>query len=146
MLLAAFEAGDSFTRAGVTYVHPIAHTLGGIYDEMHGRANAVVLAPMLEAFGPCVQEKLARLARVAGLDVAGLSDAEAADRFIGEIRSMNRAMGIPETFGYIRRRDIPRMLDWAHAEAHPWYRVPRFLDRGELEAVIVRVMDEEEGR
>jgi hypothetical protein len=43
MLLASFYAGDSFTRAGLTYVHPIAHTLGGLYGTPHGRANAVIL-------------------------------------------------------------------------------------------------------
>ncbi len=77
MLLASFYAGDSFTRAGLTYVHPIAHTLGGLYNEAHGRANAVVLPYVLDAFGSAIHKKLARLAHVAGIDVSGKSDGEA---------------------------------------------------------------------
>lgn len=140
MLLASFYAGDSFTRAGLTYVHPIAHTLGGLYGTPHGRANAVILPDVLEAFGRRVHAQLAKLAAVAGLDVAGRTQAQAAEIFIAAIRKMNRDMGIPETFDFIREEDIPQMVTWALAEANPWYPPPVIFGAAELTAVIDRIM------
>jgi len=144
MLLASFKAGDSFTRAGLTYVHPIAHTLGGLYNEAHGRANAVILPYVLEAFGKKIHRKLARLAQAAGMDVSGKSESEAAALFIGEIKRLNRNMGIPEKFGFIRDEDIPKMVEWALAEANPWYPVPVIFGAGQIRAIIESVREREE--
>ncbi len=47
MLIASYEAGFAFTRAGVGKVHAIAHTLGGLYNTPHGLANAVILPIVL---------------------------------------------------------------------------------------------------
>ena len=47
MLIASYEAGFAFTRAGVGNVHAIAHTLGGLYNTPHGLANAVILPIVL---------------------------------------------------------------------------------------------------
>lgn len=140
MLLASFYAGDSFTRAGLTYVHPIAHTLGGIYGTPHGRANAVILPYVLEAFGSRVHLQLAKLAAVAGLDVAGKTEAQAAVAFIAAIRKMNHDMGLPETFDFIKEEDIPQMVKWAIGEANPWYPPPVLFGTEELTAVVRRIM------
>jgi aldehyde dehydrogenase (NAD+) len=140
MLLASFYAGDSFTRAGLTYVHPIAHTLGGLYNVPHGRANAVILPYVLDAFGASVQKKLAKLAAIAGLDVSGKTEAEAAGDFIASIRRMNMDMGIPEQFGCIRQQDVPQMVKWALAEANPWYPVPKIFGAKEIERIIQEVI------
>ena len=143
MLLASFYAGDSFTRAGLTYVHPIAHTLGGLYGTPHGRANSVILPHVLEAFGSCVHSRLARLARIAGLNVAEKTDAEAAAAFIAAVKEMNRSMGIPDTFDFIKEEDIPQMVSWALAEANPWYPVPRVFGATELTVVIKQIISKE---
>ena len=45
MLVASCQAGMAFTRAGVGYVHAIAHQLGALYHVPHGLANAIVLPP-----------------------------------------------------------------------------------------------------
>jgi aldehyde dehydrogenase (NAD+) len=143
MLRASFYAGDSFTRAGLTYVHPIAHTLGGLYGTPHGRANAVILPYVLEAFGSRVHKPLAKLARSAGLDTAGKTDAEAAQMFIAAVKEMNRSMGIPDSFGVIKKEDIPQMVAWALAEANPWYPVSVIFGKSELTAVINRIIEKE---
>ena len=143
MLRASFLAGDSFTRAGLTYVHPIAHTLGGLYGTPHGRANAVILPYVLEAFGSRVHGKLAKLAQAAGLGVAGKPDAEAAAVFIAAVKELNRSMHIPETFDFIKKEDIPQMVKWALAEANPWYPVPQVFGAAELTAVIDEIIAKE---
>ena len=141
MLIASFKAGFAFTRAGVGNVHAIAHTLGGLYDTPHGLANAVILPIVLEDYGAAVEEKLAHLAELTGLRFTG-TDAEKAKAFIDEIRAMNRRMGIPTGFDFIREADIPQMIEWALAEANPVYPVPVVYDKKRCEKVIRRIIAE----
>ena len=117
LLTASYRAGFAFIRASVGNVHALAHTLGGLYDVPHGRANAVLLPMMLEAYGPAVYRRLAELADVVGLCPAG-GQAEKARAFITAIYDMNRAVGIPTGFDCIRTEDLPQMAAWAEAEAN----------------------------
>ena len=141
MLIAAFKAGFAFTRAGVGNVHAIAHTLGGLYNTPHGLANAVILPIVLEDYGAAVEKKLAKLASLTDLMTGG-GDAEKAAAFIAEIRAMNRRMGIPTGFDFIREEDIPQMVAWALAEANPVYPVPVLYDEARCEKVIRRIIAE----
>lgn len=141
MMVAAFKAGFAFTRAGVGNVHAIAHTLGGIYDTPHGLANAVILPIVLEDYGPAVYEKLSRLAEIAKVKTTG-SDREKAEAFIAEIRNMNRRMGLPTGFDFIKDEDIPRMVNWALKEANPVYPVPVVYTKERCAAVIRRIRAE----
>lgn len=139
MLFAAFKAGDSFTRAGLTYVHPIAHALGGLYNEAHGRANAIILPYVLEAFGKKIHKRLAALARAAGLDVAGKSESEAAAMFLSEIKRLSRDMGIPEKLTNIKESDVPKIVKWTLEEANPWYPVPVIFGAKEIGEIVGRI-------
>ena len=141
MLLASYKAGFAFTRAGVGNVHAIAHTLGGLYNTPHGLANAVILPIVLEDYGEAVHGKLAHLAELTGVRCTG-TDAEKARSFIDEIRAMNRRMGIPTGFDFIRDEDIPQMIEWALAEANPVYPVPVIYNRKRCEKVIRRILAE----
>lgn len=123
MLIASYQAGFAFTRAGVGNVHAIAHTLGGLYNTAHGLANAVILPVVLEDYGEKVYPKLARLAEIAGIQTGG-GQAEQAKAFIQAIRDMNDRMGIPKGFDFIQDKDIPQMIAWAAKEANPVYPVP----------------------
>ena len=87
-----------------------------------------------------IHPKLARLAEVAGLDLASKGEADKAKAFIEEIKRLNRAMGIPEKLEMIRREDIPQMVDWALKEGNPWYPVPRIFDAKDIENVINQIM------
>lgn len=141
MLIASYKAGFAFTRAGVGNVHAIAHTLGGLYNTPHGLANAVILPIVLEDYGEAVHGKLAHLAELTGLQFTG-TDAEKAKAFIDEIRAMNKRMGIPTGFDFIKERDIPQMCKWALAEANPVYPVPVVYDKKRCEKVIRRIIAE----
>ena len=139
LLTASYRAGFAFTRASVGNVHAIAHTLGGLYDVPHGRANAVLLPVVLEEYGAAAHKRLAELADVVGLCPAG-STAEKARAFIAAIYAMNRQLGIPADFACIRTEDLPQMAAWAEAEANPVYPVPVVFDRQRFIKVIRRVM------
>ena len=139
LLTASYRAGFAFTRASVGNVHAIAHTLGGLYDVPHGRANAVLLPVVLEEYGAAAHKRLAELADVVGLCPAG-STAEKARAFIAAIYAMNRQLGISADFACIRTEDLPQMAAWAEAEANPVYPVPVVFDRQRFIKVIRRVM------
>ena len=141
MLIASNKAGFAFTRAGVGYVHAIAHTLGGLYNAPHGLANAVILPIVLEDYGEAVYPKLARLAELTGTAVSG-TEKEKAEAFIREVRAMNQRMEIPTGFDFIQEKDIPQMIVWALKEANPTYPVPVLFDKVRCETVIRRIMTE----
>lgn len=141
MMLAAFKAGFAFTRSSVGNVHAIAHTLGGFYNTPHGLANAVILPIVLEDYGEAVYPKLARLAELAKVKTCGTTE-EKAKAFIAEIRAMNRRMGIPTGFDFIKDEDIPTMVKYALAEANPVYPVPVVYNKERCAAVIRRIRRE----
>ena len=141
MMLAAFKAGFAFTRSSVGNVHAIAHTLGGFYNTPHGLANAVILPIVLEDYGEAAYPKLARLAELAKVKTCGTTE-EKAKAFIAEIRAMNRRMGMPTGFDFIKDEDIPTMVKYALAEANPVYPVPVVYDRERCAAVIRRIRRE----
>lgn len=139
LLTASYRAGFAFTRASVGNVHAAAHTLGGLYDVPHGRANAVLLPVVLEEYGAAAHRRLAELADVVGLCPGGTA-AQRAQAFIAAIYEMNRNLGIPAGFACIREEDLPQMAAWAEAEANPVYPVPVIFDRERFTRVIRRVM------
>jgi alcohol dehydrogenase class IV len=140
MLVAAYKAGFAFTRAGVGNIHAIAHTLGGLYNTPHGLANAVILPVVLEDYGAAVHKKLAGLAELAGLvSGEGKSDAEKARIFIDAIYGLNKRMGIPAGFDFIKDEDIPQMIKWASKESNPIYPVPVIFSKERFRGVIEKV-------
>jgi alcohol dehydrogenase class IV len=139
LLYASYKAGLAFTRCGVTYVHPIAHTLGGLYNIPHGLANAVILPYCLEYYGPKIYPRLARLADLTVLPNRGQTEEEKARAFIAEIRRMNKAMKLQDKFDCIRDEDIDQIVEWALDEAHPMYQVPVLLNGDHLREIISRI-------
>ena len=131
---AAFYAGRAFTRGCVGYVHAIGHTVGGLYSVPHGRAMAVILPHVLDAFGDSADKRLAELT-----DAIGIRSHDKAQAFREWLNEMNYAMGIPKGFPCIKEEDIPRMAEWADREANPLYPVPKILSRGELEELIWKI-------
>ncbi len=143
MAVASCLAGLAFTRAGVGYVHAIAHQLGGLYHLPHGLANAIVMPHVLDFSKPDCAHRLADLARVSGIGKKAASDADLTDAFIARIREMNAAMQIPTVVKELRREDFDKIIDRAFAEAHGTYGVPRYLDRGQARALLQALLPQE---
>lgn len=151
MQRAAFYAGRAFTRGCVGYVHAIGHTIGGLYGIPHGKAMAVLLPHVMACYGKSAEKKLAELAEVCGIaedsdnseggTFACNNDKSKAEAFIEWIRTLNRAMGIPEKFSCIKDEDIPLMAEWADKEANPLYPVPKIFGRKELKDVIESIRE-----
>jgi len=140
MAVAACMAGLAFTRAGVGYVHAIAHQLGGLYHVPHGLANAIVMPYVLDFSKPNCAHRLAKLARISDIGESNASDAELADAFIARIRKLNSEMQIPETIKELKREDFDKIIDRAFAEAHGTYGVPRYLTRADATALLEKLL------
>jgi alcohol dehydrogenase len=130
----------AFTRAGVGYVHAIAHQFGALYHLPHGLANAIVLPYVLDYSRPHCKPRLAQLARVAGLPGEGQSDDALAAAFVAKVRQLNAVLSIPRSVEALRKDDFERIVDNAFAEAHGTYGVPRYLDRGDANALLSRLL------
>lgn len=137
---AALLAGLAFTRATVGYVHAIAHQLGGLYHVPHGLANAIVMPHVLDFCKSACTDRLADLARAAGIAVAGANDTGNADRMIAWIREMNAAMGIPSTVSALREADFDRIIAHALTEAHGTYAIPRYMQKDDARGILRQLL------
>ena len=142
MQKAAFLAGAAFTRAYVGNIHAAAHTLGGMYNTPHGKANAVIMPYVLDAYGESVYESLAEMADAAGIAKNCRSHKEKAEAFIAAIRYMNKVMGIPEKITELKRKDIPVLAKRALKEANPLYPVPIILNTAKMEGIFLDILEE----
>ncbi len=140
MAIASYYAALAFTRAGVGYVHAIAHNFGAYYHTPHGLANAIVMSYVLDYSKPECTARLADLGEASGLKSDGDSDAALADKFIGHIRTLNARFGIPEKLDDLKAEDIPAIARAALKEAHSTYAVPRYMDRPACEDFIRQIM------
>ena len=136
MLKASFLAGNAFTRAFVGYVHAIAHNLGGLYGTPHGLANAVILPYVLEWYGSSIYKPLSRLSDLIGVSKESMNQEEKAKAFIKEVKRMNKEMGIPEKFDFIKEEDIDTLVTRALKEGNPGYPVPKIMNKKDLETVV----------
>lgn len=132
MLLASYQAGIAFTNGYVGYVHAIAHAVGALCHIPHGRACAIVLPYVLEAYGDTIAKPLDNIAAELGLD-GGAS-------VIGHIRSMNTAFGIPDRIEELHSEDIAEIAGRAVREANPGYPVPRIMSREEIAAAVRKML------
>jgi len=140
MALASYYAGVAFTRAGVGYVHAIAHNMGGLYGVPHGLANAVILPYILEFSRKNAEEKLAVLAIAGGIGTPIESNEELSYRFIEKVKAMNENMGIPSSIKEIQIKDIPLIAERAVKEGNPDYPVPKIMNQKECEDIIRKLL------
>lgn len=140
--VAAYLAGNAFSKSYVGYVHAVAHSLSGKYNVPHGYANAVILPYVLELYGPCIHKKLAELAIAAGIAKEGDHPARAAVAFIRMIREFNRYFNIPTCISELQEEDIDALAVTADREANPLYPVPRLMDAAELKGIYEMIKEE----
>ena len=141
MLLAAFKAGEAFSKSYVGYIHAVAHSLGGKYGVPHGLANAVIMPYVLDAYGEKTHNKLHQLGVVAGVAQESDSPKVGAEKFIKAIRQLNKNMSIPEKLAGICKEDIEHLAQHAEKEANPLYPVPVLMTAKELEQFYYQVAD-----
>ncbi len=99
MHVASLEAGMSFSNASVALVHGMARPIGAYFHKAHGISNAVLLPHVMEWSLPGAPGRFAEIARALGADTTGLSEAQAAERAVIEVRALCRDLSIPGLTG-----------------------------------------------
>ena len=122
MLLASYYAGVAINNNFIGYVHAIAHGIGGLYGVTHGKANAIILPYVLEAFREKAHKKLAKLADL--VSVGGNTEEEKAKAFIDSVLDLNKKLGIEKNIVELKKEDIPELANRAVKEGNPTYPVP----------------------
>lgn len=154
MLRASFEAGVSFTRAAVGYVHAIAHQLGGLFGTPHGVANAMILPHVVEFYikHKSCNDRLAACAIAAGLgshyeEYETKDHEELANKFWKAILDMNKELNIPTSVPTMKPTDVKIVADRAIAECHGLqfasdlgYPVPCRFSQEEVEEIVRRLL------
>ncbi|MCP4272149.1 MAG: iron-containing alcohol dehydrogenase [Gammaproteobacteria bacterium] len=140
MAMAAHYAGLAFTKAGVGYVHAIAHNFGAKYSIPHGLANAIVLPYILDYSKHRTQSRLAKLAQVSGLASESTNDETLAEKFIAHVRSLLIKFDIPEKPEQLVKADIPEIARLALKEAHHNYAVPVYMDQQQCETLLSKML------
>jgi alcohol dehydrogenase class IV len=101
MSLGAMLAGLAFSNVGVALVHALEYPLGGATHCSHGAGNGLLLPHVMRYNLPARQREFARIAQLLGVNTAGMSETQAAEQAVEEIRKLNQTIGIPA-----RMRDL----------------------------------------
>ena len=101
MAYAEYLAGMAFNNANLGYVHAMAHQLGGFYNLPHGVCNAILLPHVQEYNKATSASRLAKIAKIMGGNIEGLTDEQGADLCIDMIKSLSQTVGIPEGLGVL---------------------------------------------
>jgi len=91
----ALLAGMAFANSGCAAVHALAFALGSQFHVPHGMANAVLLPYVTECNLTSNLERYATVARMLGVDTAGLTTDEAARAGLAAAKSLAQDVGIP---------------------------------------------------
>ena len=140
MAMASFYAGAAFGKTSVGYVHGIAHQLGRTCGTPHGNANAMVLPEVLAAYGECVHQRLADLARLVEIGADGDSDSRLAEQFIEAILALRLTLQLPLKPQGLKPGDIDDIVSDALAEAGELYPVPRYMSADEVGVIVNRLL------
>jgi alcohol dehydrogenase class IV len=116
MMLGSLYAGLAFSNASLGAVHAMAHSLGGLLDFPHGKANAILLEHVMAFNFDAAVERYVRIGQAMGLD---LKRGEERETLLEAIRRLRQAVGVDQTLGQIGllRGDIPELSRKAMQDA-----------------------------
>ena len=140
MGVAAHHGGLALNKAGLGYVHAIAHQLGAYYGTPHGRANAIVLPYVLELNRKASEKRLAMLARKTGIVEDGQDgDAEIADYFIAQVNILLETIGISPIVRDMQASDFDHMAKAAAKEVRDTYAVPAYMEGSDIKNILMKI-------
>ncbi|KQB93145.1 alcohol dehydrogenase [Geobacillus sp. PA-3] len=118
MAIAAMKAGMAFSNASVTLVHGMSRPIGALFHVPHGVSNAMLLPGVLEFTKESATERLAVIARLINPQLKDVSDAEAADALVEEVKQLCWDLHIPnmKTWG-IDKAAFDKAVDKMAADA-----------------------------
>lgn len=149
MGIAAHYGGIAFNKAGLGYVHAIAHQLGAHYSIAHGRANAIVLPYVLDVNRKGSEKRLAKLAKKIGIVEHGQTsqtDKELASYFIEQVRKLIETVGIDPTVKGMSESDFDDIAKAAAKEVSDTYAVPTYMPPAGIKKILQQIKTTSEER
>ncbi|QUJ69995.1 iron-containing alcohol dehydrogenase (plasmid) [Photobacterium sp. GJ3] len=95
LMLGATMAGMAFSNASVALVHGMSRPIGAHFHVPHGMSNAMLLPVITEFSISASLERYAECARAMGLADDIISDQEAVERLMIELRQLNQDLKVP---------------------------------------------------
>ncbi|SDJ45248.1 Alcohol dehydrogenase, class IV [Ferrimonas sediminum] len=140
MALASHQAGVTFTRTSVGWVHAIAHQLGARYGVPHGLANAMVLPHVLAFYLPFASARMAQMADAIGIE--GDSDQHKAEALVNAVTELCQTLAITPELTMLKEADLESMSDNIISETYRSpYPVPGYFDsQGQLQQFLRGMM------
>ncbi|NKI18705.1 iron-containing alcohol dehydrogenase [Spongiibacter sp. KMU-166] len=140
MAVASCHAALAFNRAGLGYVHGIAHQFSAFYNTPHGLANAIVMPHVLDYQKEVSKTRLAELGVAVGRANPADSKDVQAQKFIDAVRELSLNLGIPTSLDALNVDDIPSIAKGALNEAHNTYFVPQYMKQKQCEMLIKKMV------
>ncbi|WP_027415670.1 iron-containing alcohol dehydrogenase [Aneurinibacillus terranovensis] len=111
MAMASIQAGLAFSNAILGAVHAMSHAVGGYLDMPHGKLNAILLPYVMEFNLLAAPDKFMEMAQLMGINIAGLTSAEAGRLAILHVKQLALDIEIPLCLSEIGLKEeyIPRM-------------------------------------
>jgi alcohol dehydrogenase class IV len=111
MMVASLEAGLAFSNASLGAIHALAHALGGLADNPHGEANAMVAEHVIAFNDPVCRERHDAIAVQLGAEISGLGDRARREALLASVRQAKRRAGLDLRMRDrgVTRADIPAM-------------------------------------
>lgn len=117
MLMGQLQAGFAFSNSSVALVHSMSRPLGANFSIPHGKANAMLLAAVMEYNRLACPEKLKNVAVALGENVDGMSVREAASAAVKSLYTLFEETGLPDTLAEygITEKDLSGLAEDALA-------------------------------
>ena len=115
MAMGALFSGLCLSNSGLGAAHALSHPLGVYYKIPHGLSCAVLLPYVMEFNLPVVTKKLAKIAECLGENISSLSETEAAQRAVENIKEILSAVGIKKNLSEwkIKEKDFSQLIKGA---------------------------------
>jgi alcohol dehydrogenase len=94
LMIASLEAGLAFSNASLGATHAMAHAVGGLVDNAHGEANAMLLEHVVAFNYAACPERHDELSIGLGVDLHGLGATERRDALLSAIRRLRAQAGL----------------------------------------------------
>jgi alcohol dehydrogenase class IV len=140
MALAATLAGLAFSNCGVALVHALEYPIGGVLHCSHGQGNGLLLPYVMHYNLPERRDTFARIAKLLGVDTAGMTTIDAANAAITAVEQLRRDIGIPHRLREIgaQEEQLPVFAQKAFAIKRLMNTNPRHPTQEELVALLRR--------
>jgi alcohol dehydrogenase class IV len=142
MLLGAMFGGMCIATSSTTAVHALAYPLGGKYRMPHGLSNAVLLPHIMQFNLDAAEDRFRDIAVAMGLNVAGLTARQAAEKMIENLYALNKDLNIPSGIAAqgVTEADLNGLVEAACKVTRLLENNPKPLAKSDMRAIYRRLL------